>query len=218
MHHVAELRRLGRLDGEQPRGKANQRRLRFESLEPRLFLAIDLQLVKVIEPSLVSVESSDPRSFVEINGIVYFSANDSASGRELWRTDGSEAGTFRVKDVLPGSEGSHPNSLTNVGGMLYFGATDGAHGFELWKSDGTETGTVLVRDIFVGRSGSNVDNLFNLGNILYFAADDGASGTELWKSDGTDMGTTRVKDLMPGSASSRPRYLAELNGNPLLQR
>jgi ELWxxDGT repeat protein len=55
---------------------------------------------------------------------------------QLWRSDGTEAGTFMVKDIMPGPDWSHPGSLTDVGGTLYFVATDGSHGYELWRSDG----------------------------------------------------------------------------------
>ncbi|MCA9099013.1 MAG: hypothetical protein KDA36_11525, partial [Planctomycetaceae bacterium] len=82
-----------------------------------------------------------------MNGILYFSAFGSGSGYELWRSDGTDAGTYRVKDIATGSSSSSPTLLTNVNGTLYFQATDGTSGVELWKSDGTEAGTVRVKDI-----------------------------------------------------------------------
>ena len=62
---------------------------------------------------------------------------------ELWKSDGTEAGTVLVKDINPGgggSAGSLPNHLTAVDGTLYFTAFDPDTGIELWKSDGTEAG------------------------------------------------------------------------------
>ena len=76
---------------------------------------------------------SSPRYLTNIGGTLYFSAHDGASGRELWKSDGTEAGTVRVKDIRAGSVGSSPRDLTNVGGMLYFKADDGVGGVELWK-------------------------------------------------------------------------------------
>ena len=35
--------------------------------------------------------------------VYLFSADDGATGRELWRTDGTEADTMRVKDICPGN-------------------------------------------------------------------------------------------------------------------
>ncbi|HZH78453.1 MAG TPA: hypothetical protein VEY88_20660, partial [Archangium sp.] len=61
---------------------------------------------------------------------------------ELWRSNGTEAGTVRVKDLGP--ESSLIFSQTLVGDTLFFVLSDPDHGTELWKSDGTEAGTALV--------------------------------------------------------------------------
>ena len=88
-----------------------------------------------------------PSDLTNVNGALFFSANDSlASGFELWKSDGTAAGTMMVKDIEPGPT-LRPRGLTNVNGTLYFTANDGAHGAELWKSDGTAAGTVMVKDI-----------------------------------------------------------------------
>jgi ELWxxDGT repeat protein len=118
----------------------------------------------------------------------------------LWKSDGTAAGTVRVKDINPGSDSSSPRSLTNVSGTLYFIANDGTTGRELWKSDGTEAGTVLVKEILPGTSQSSYPSgLMNVGGTLYFVANDGSS-PGLWKSDGTTAGTQLVKHI--GIASS----------------
>ncbi|MEB3831575.1 ELWxxDGT repeat protein, partial [Phormidium sp. CCY1219] len=72
--------------------------------------------------------------------------DDGTNGFELWKSDGTAAGTVLVKDIRSGSGSSNPSNLTNINGTLYFGADDGTNGFELWKSDGTAAGTVLVKD------------------------------------------------------------------------
>ena len=71
-------------------------------------------------------------------------------GQELWRSDGTEAGTSLVKDILPNAGRSRPRELTESGGELFLRADDGLHGDELWVSDGTEDGTSLVLDINTG--------------------------------------------------------------------
>jgi ELWxxDGT repeat protein len=132
---------------------------------------------------------------------------------ELWKSDGTAAGTTLVKDIYPGQgrfydyygyphdlpNSSAPNQLTNVNGTLYFMATEGTTGGELWKSDSTAVGTVLVR-----RFNSYVSNLTDVNGMIVFAADDGTTGMELWRTDGTAAGTILVKDISPGSHSSIP--------------
>jgi uncharacterized repeat protein (TIGR01451 family) len=161
---------------------------------------------------VISWFSSGPRAFTGLNGVVYFSASSHGKGRELWRTDGTEAGTTEVKDILPGEYGSDPASLVEVGGTLFFTANDGTSGVELWKSDGSAAGTVRVKDINPGAGGSGPTGLVAHAGALYFTASDGVNGAELWKSDGTDAGTLMVKDINPGATGSSPARLASLNG------
>ncbi len=93
---------------------------------------------------------SYPAFLTRLNNQVLFAADDGATGIELWRTDGTAAGTERVKDIHGGREGSMPTALTHVGNAVYFIANDGMHGFELWKSNGTAAETTLVADIAPG--------------------------------------------------------------------
>ena len=106
-------------------------------------------LVKDVQPgpgSSLPGFFADDALLVDVNGTLYFAADDGVTGSELWRSDGTEAGTLRVKDVRPGADGSSPASLVDVSGTLYFAADDGVNGGELWKSDGTEAGTVRVKE------------------------------------------------------------------------
>jgi ELWxxDGT repeat protein len=150
---------------------------------------------------------------------LFFLADDGSNGEELWRSDGTAAGTFMVKDICNGSNGSYSFGLTVVGNMLYFISDDGFNGKELWRSDGTTTGTVLVKDINAGVTDGfyYTSEIVAVGANLYFNADNGVNGFELWKSDGTTAGTVMVKDIWIGGNSSAPSNLVVLGDSLYFQ-
>jgi ELWxxDGT repeat protein len=155
------------------------------------------QLVKNIYEDAVG---SDPHLLVDFNGTLFFVARERNSGVELWRSDGTEAGTVLVKDIYPNAVSSGPLELTVFKNALYFSAageqTNGRR--ELWKSDGTTAGTVLFKDINGNQLGSRPDQLVVAGDTLYFVTS-GAVAQQLWRSDGTVDGTTLVQDFGPGN-------------------
>ena len=100
-------------------------------------------------------EGSAPQMFTALGGRLLFRARDAAggtaTGTELWATDGTTGGTQLVKDIYPGTDGSFPSFFTALGGRLLFSAYGGGvAGTELWATDGTADGTQLVKDINAG--------------------------------------------------------------------
>ena len=150
--------------------------------------------------------SSSPDDLVVLNGEVYFSATSGDTGggpfdRELWKSDGTAAGTTEVKQIFTGttsyygdgpsfsadvpfegSDGADVNNLTIVGSKIFFNADDGFHGIEIWETDGTAAGTFMVQDI--NPTGSSDPGDFTPivmpsgDNALVFFADDGISGEQ----------------------------------------
>jgi ELWxxDGT repeat protein len=153
---------------------------------------------------------------VNVGGTLFFTANNGVSGPELWRSNGTNAGTVLIKDINPGPTGSMPEDLLNVNGTLFFRANNGASGTELWRSNGTAAGTRMIKDINAGSNGSDssfiTNVLINVNGTVFFRASNGTSGQELWRSDGTAAGTVLVKDMRPGSQGSYPFDFVNANG------
>ncbi len=151
--------------------------------------------------------ASGPAGFTEFAGMLFFRAYDGTNGMELWKSDGTAAGTVLFKDINPGSD-SVPSGLTESGGELFFSANGGTSGHELWKSDGTAAGTVLVKDINPGSSDSYPSGLLESGGQLFFRAIDATHGFGVWKSDGTAAGTVLVKSINSPGGFDSPVSLA----------
>ncbi|MBZ4329918.1 HYR domain-containing protein [Corallococcus sp. AS-1-12] len=158
---------------------------------------------------LKSVSSSrsyaDMTPFGKVGSQLLFGWTTTAEGTELWRTDGTAAGTVLVKDLVPGTESSNPTRGTLLGESVYFLANT-VTGSALWRTDGTAEGTVEVKT-FAAKLPTAVD-LRRAGAALVFTADDGVTGVELWGSDGTAEGTVLLGDLNPGATGSAPDEFA----------
>lgn len=97
--------------------------------------------------------SSEPAP-VLLEGVLYLGGEVVATvGEELWRTDGTPAGT-EVLDLVPGPLSSTPLDLEPAAGRLYFAANDLALGRELYElvsaplfSDDFETGNTAAWDL-----------------------------------------------------------------------
>ena len=164
-------------------------------------------LVKDIHPG--SGTGSLPQEFVVYGDIALFSADDGQSGRELWRTDGTAAGTVLVKDLRPGTASSFPRLPVVAGGKVFFTADGGGTGHELWISDGTAAGTQMVADIEPGLTGGSPGPFAVFGQRVCFPATTSTYGRELWISDGTAAGTKMVFDLLPGLGSANPSQMVQ---------
>jgi ELWxxDGT repeat protein len=159
--------------------------------------------------------------------------------RELWRTDGTAAGTMRLRDFGPTRnqrtpQYEYPHHLTAVGSTIFFAIDDGQHGSELWRSDGTEAGTSIVADLVPGGGTPVIAEVVSAGRQLFIAYErsllrsdeggrvtetftfptyvrqvrpfgDGAlavSGPGLYRTDGTPPGTTLVQTFAGASLAN----------------
>ena len=95
-------------------------------------------------------QGSYPNDFTRSGNVTFFTAVDPAHGRELWRSDGTAAGTVLVKDITPGPAAPRSAQPDRRQRHALLRRRRRHHGTELWKSDGTAAGTVLVKDIRPG--------------------------------------------------------------------
>jgi ELWxxDGT repeat protein len=156
-------------------------------------------MVKNINPieNVSLLDYPNPGSLTVFGGSLYFVANDGPGGHgtELWKSDGTAAGTMMVKDIFPGANpasipfSADPRFLTLFNGKLYFTAFDDVGHNGLWASDGTANGTMFVKEVVsaIALTPSN--------DALYYLDSSPTGQRRLWKSNGTAMGTVLVKDI-----------------------
>ncbi len=154
-------------------------------------------LLGMVAPLQVRQAPRIPPAFTAPGGALLFAAHDDAHGTELWRTDGSVAGTALVLDIARGARSADPVGLVAARGLVFFAAGEPLHGTELWQSDGTAAGTRLVQDIQPGPGSSRPDSLTVAGDHLYWTADDGVHGRRLWALPLPTAGPTTTASRPP---------------------
>ncbi|MCB4807593.1 T9SS type A sorting domain-containing protein [Tamlana sp. 62-3] len=134
-----------------------------------LSFTIQAQITQVKEINDNGTSSSLPANLYTFNGKIYFAADDSNGsntpggadlGKELWVTDGTEAGTTFVKDLNTGAASSSPTGFFEYNNTLYFSANNGTSSV-LFSTDGTESGTNATGHPFVF-------NPIETGGLVYF--------------------------------------------------
>ncbi len=92
----------------------------------------------------ILVKNINPGFLTNVNGTLFFTADDGANGHEVWTSDGTAAGTVLVKDINPSGD-SYPAFLTNVNGTLFFSA--GARIDDFLPRSGAATERVPARSV-----------------------------------------------------------------------
>jgi ELWxxDGT repeat protein len=155
---------------------------------------------------------SSPTEMIDFQGSLYFVANSSTVGSELFQANPLAMDAIKlVKDVAPGLASSRPRNLTVFQEQLYFTAMGADNVVGLWRTDGTDIGTVLIKSIGGTDDGTVINNTEwmskVLGNRLVFVPFSSHAGFELWASDGTAEGTVALTNLRPALSGHSPTRL-----------
>jgi len=140
-------------------------------------------------------------SFLEAPGSeLWFLAevSDPFEVSQVWQTDGTQAGTRRIRDFGFNFAELDPE-FTQIGSQVYFIANQpNFDNPQVWKTDGTDAGTSAITD--PGMQGLPAELTAFQGNLYFFANLSGGSRA-LWRSDGTPGGTTVVHQFpaQPGN-------------------
>jgi ELWxxDGT repeat protein len=98
----------------------------------------DTRLLKDIQPGAASglLNTTGTSDVARFGEVLVFAADNGTDGTELWRTDGTEAGTYQVAALQPSGSGGSPASFAMMGDRIYFSAYGGfTTGRELYAID-----------------------------------------------------------------------------------
>jgi ELWxxDGT repeat protein len=145
---------------------------------------------------------------VIFKGALYFVVaffGGSAANAQLWKSDGTPAGTVLIKDVGIVTDGVEFPELVGSNDLLYFQtAANGSTAGLLWQSDGTAAGTVLL----LGPTIPKYYSLLKTGtNFFAFVITNSATNgnTEVVRRDGASGALTTIY-----SAPSSEVYINEM--------
>jgi ELWxxDGT repeat protein len=123
---------------------------------------------------------------IKYNGQIFFDRSDDEHGTELWKTDGTAAGTGLLKDMIPGKPGSDAGKKFIFKDKIFFWNRTGVS-YTLWSSDGTAEGTVSTATL---RPPINNADVYVTEDAFYYVGEKPATGKPaIFSSDGTTEGS-----------------------------
>ena len=133
-----------------------------------------------------------PENGVRSGDAVFFTAFTPAHGEALWRTDGTQAGTWLVADPVPAPAVNDIGVLADFGGSLLFTVRIGET-TELWRSDGGHSWSRVLRF-----GSSPITWMRAVGGRVFLLYGDNKM-MQLWVTDGTTAGTRHVRTFSEAS-------------------
>ena len=168
-------------------------------------------LVKDINPG---TSGSYPGDLTNVNGTLFFTADDGTHGHELWKSDGTAAGTVLVKDINPGGDRLGPQRADErqrhavLHGRRRHARAGAVEERRHRRRHRPGQGHLPRQRRLVSQPSSDERER----HAVLRGRRRRRTARELWKSDGTAAGTVLVKDINPGSGGSYPGDLTDVNG------
>lgn len=140
--------------------------------------------------------------FTKVGNSVYFITRNFNYNIEIWKTDGTSAGTLKLTE-LPSN--TFPEKLFSFNNDLFFSVSSSQIFPQLWKLD---TRLNLINNI----TNILIKSDFSIYNDkIFFSSNNESNGWEIWESDGTPEGTKQFLDIIPGSTNSFPYGFTVVN-------
>jgi ELWxxDGT repeat protein len=152
-------------------------------------------------PQLLIAEMPNTYQLTAVGNLLYFSqAHYVPSYDDLWRSDGTVAGTFKIATYY------NVKNIFDYNGTAMLGILNDA-GLELWKSNGTSETTAKITDMTTPTLRHYELRAYGMaGGIYYFGLEDGTHGFEMWRTNGTASGTFMIQDLRTNDESFPMEY------------
>lgn len=150
---------------------------------------------------------SSPQYLTAFNQFMFFRANNEF-GNEPWVTDGTQNGTFMLKDIANGKLSSNPGRFHELNGKYFFVANDSVK-TNVYITDGTTLGTSIFLHFHDTVNQRYLYNSFiKVDDKLYFNALNDSNGMQLWETDGTEINTNRITNF---KGSSWNYFIGKIN-------
>lgn len=153
------------------------------------------KLIKDIYPGLESSVIGTLKTGTAINNIFYFIAKDESSLGEIWKSDGTTAGTVKMTSFING----RTSTLTAVGNSIYFLIKED-YKLQVWKINATTGVTVLVKDNMPISNMPTFQGKCN-GTFIFTFQPSGTNNSRVWRSNGTSEGTFPITAEIDGNGS-----------------
>ncbi len=142
---------------------------------------------------------SNDRGLFGAGGFALF--REPAAASRLWRTDGTEDGTYPIGDLE-----RQPSSSVRLNGRVYaFGYVGQQAG--IWEIDGSPQGLRLA--VPLPSLAGPIPYPVTVGDVFYFL---GPQDGDLWRSDGTAAGTWKVLAVPADHNLLQPLAITEIDG------